>query len=42
MTAPLLLSGTGILFVALMLASLLIGHLRAIYAQGIPSEALAR
>jgi MFS family permease len=42
MTASLLLSGTGILFVVLMLASLLIGHLRTIYAQGLPREVLAR
>jgi MFS family permease len=42
MTAPLLLSGTGILFVVLMFASLFSGHLRALYAQGIPREMLAR
>jgi hypothetical protein len=42
MTAPLLLSGTGILFVVLMFASLFIGHLRALYVQGIPRETLAR
>jgi MFS family permease len=42
MTAPLLLSGTGILFIVFMLGSLLIGHLRTIYVQGIPREALAR
>jgi MFS family permease len=42
MTAPLLLTGTGMLFVVLMLGSLLIIHLRTIYTHGIPAEALAR
>jgi MFS family permease len=39
MTAPILLGGTGLLFVAIMLVSLLIGHLRTIYARGVPAPA---
>ena len=42
MTAPLLLRGTGILFVVVMLSSLLIVHLRSIYARGLSTGALAR
>jgi hypothetical protein len=42
MTAPLLLGGTGMLFVAIMLGSLLAGHLRTIYTRGVPIQALAR
>jgi MFS family permease len=42
MTAPLLLGGTGILFVAIMCGSLLTGHLRAVYTRGVPAEAVAR
>jgi MFS family permease len=42
MTAPLLLGGTGLLFVAIMLVSLLAGHLRTIYTRGVPAQALAR
>ena len=42
MTAPLLLGGTGMLFVAIMLGSLLAGHLRTIYTRGVPAQALAR
>jgi hypothetical protein len=42
MTAPLLLSSTGILFVAIMAGSLLTGHLRAVYTRGVPAEAVAR
>lgn len=41
MTAPLLLGGTGIIFAAIMLGSLLIMHLRALYARGLATEALA-
>ena len=41
MTAPLLLGGTGIIFAAIMLGSLLLMHLRALYARGLPAEALA-
>jgi MFS family permease len=42
MTAPIFLGGTGILFAAIMLGSLLILHLRTLYARGLPAEALAR
>jgi MFS family permease len=42
MTAPLLLGGTGILFAAIMLGSLLLVHLRTLYARGFSPEALAR
>src|SRR5262245_20154035 len=42
MTAPLLLHGTGILFVVIMLSSLLIVHLRSVYTRGLSSAALAR
>lgn len=41
MTAPILLGGTGILFAAIMLGSLLILQLRALYARGFSTEALA-
>ncbi len=41
MTAPILLQGTGILFVVIMLSSLLIVPLRAIYARGLATGALA-
>jgi MFS family permease len=37
MTVPILLSGTGVIFVAIMCGSLLAAHLRAIYARGIPA-----
>jgi MFS family permease len=42
MTAPILLTGTGLLFVAIMLGSLLTGQLRTIYMRGVPQEAVAR
>ncbi len=42
MTAPILLTGTGLLFVAIMLGSLLIAQLRTIYMRGVPKEAVAR
>jgi MFS family permease len=42
MTAPILLTGTGLLFVAIMLGSLLITQLRTIYVRGVPAEAVAR
>jgi MFS family permease len=42
MTAPLLLTGTGLLFVAIMLGSFLLGQLRTIYRRGVPIEAVAR
>ena len=42
MTAPILLTGTGLLFVAIMLGSLLTGQLRTIYMRGVPTEAVAR
>jgi hypothetical protein len=42
MTAPILLTGTGLLFVAIMLGSLLTGQLRTIYRRGVPTEAVAR
>jgi MFS family permease len=42
MTAPILLTGTGLLFVAIMLGSLLIAQLRTIYIRGVPAEAVAR
>jgi len=41
MTAPLLLYGTGLLFLISMLGSLLIVHLRTIYARGLAPGALA-
>jgi MFS family permease len=41
MTAPILLQGTGMLFVVIMLGSLLIVHLRSIYARGLSAGALA-
>jgi MFS family permease len=41
MTVPLLFGGTGMLFAAIMLGSLLIMQLRALYARGLASEALA-
>lgn len=37
MTAPVLLSGTGLIFVAFMVGSLMVVHLRAVYARGVPS-----
>jgi MFS family permease len=37
-TAPILLTSTGLAFVAIMIASLLAFHLRAIYSRGIPAE----
>jgi MFS family permease len=40
MTASMLLGGMGLLFVAIMLGSLLVLQLRAIYASGIPARAL--
>jgi MFS family permease len=42
MTVPLLLSSTGFIFVAIVGGSLLVAHLRAIYAQGIPAMVHAR
>src|SRR5713101_2609068 len=42
MTVPLLFGGTGMLFAVLMLGSVLIVHLRALYARGLPPEVLAR
>ena len=42
MTVPLLFGGTGMLFAVLMLGSVLMVHLRALYARGLPPEALAR
>jgi hypothetical protein len=42
MTMPLLFGGTGVLFAVIMLGSLLIMHVRAFYARGLPTEALAR
>jgi MFS family permease len=41
MTAPLLLSGTGLLFVVLLLSSILTAHLRTLYVRGLPSDVLA-
>jgi hypothetical protein len=41
MTVPFLFGGTGMLFVVLMLGSILMVHLRALYARGLPTEALA-
>jgi len=42
MTVPIMLSGTGFIFVAIMFGSLLAAHLRAIYAHGIPAVVHAR
>ena len=42
MTVPPLLSSTGFIFVAIVGGSLLVAHLRAIYAQGIPAVVHAR
>jgi hypothetical protein len=42
MTAPILLTGTGLLFVAIMLGSLLVVQLRTIYQYGVPIEAVVR
>jgi hypothetical protein len=42
MTVPLLFGGTGMLFAVLMLGSVLLVHLRALYARGLPPEVLAR
>ena len=41
MTAPIFLGGTGMLFALIMLGSLLVMHLRALYARGLSAEALA-
>ena len=41
MSAPLLLSGTGLIFIWLMISSFATTHLRTIYAKGVPSEVLA-
>ena len=41
MSATLLLSGTGLIFIWLMLATFLTAHLRSIYSRGVPTEALA-
>jgi MFS family permease len=41
MTAPLLLGGTGILFVLIMIGSLWLTYPRQVYARGIPTGALA-
>jgi MFS family permease len=41
-TAPLFLGSTGLLFAVIMLGSLLIMHLRALYTRGLSAEALAR
>jgi hypothetical protein len=40
--APLFLSSTSLLFAVIMLGSLLIMHLRALYTRGLSAEALAR
>jgi hypothetical protein len=42
MTVPLLFGGTGMLFVVLMLGSVLLVPLRALYVRGLPAEALTR
>lgn len=42
MTATMLLAGSGLIFVSIMVASLLVVHLRSIYTRGMPAEALAR
>jgi hypothetical protein len=42
MTAPILLTGSGLLFVAIMLGSFLTVQLRTIYIRGIPTEAVTR
>ncbi|MGE3538181.1 MAG: MFS transporter [Candidatus Tectimicrobiota bacterium] len=42
MTAPLLLGGTGLLFVVIVLGSILTVHLRSVYTRGVPTMALAR
>jgi len=42
MRVPLLFGGTGMLFAVLMLGSVLMVQLRALYARGLPTEALAR
>lgn len=41
MTAPLLLGGTGLLFVVIVLGSTLTVHLRSVYTRGVPTLALA-
>jgi hypothetical protein len=41
MTAPLLLGGTGLLFVVIVLGSILTVHLRSVYTRGVPTLALA-
>jgi len=42
MTVPLLFGGTGMLFVVLLLGSVLLVPLRALYVRGLPTEALTR
>ena len=42
MSAPLLLSGMGVIFMWIMVISLVTVSLRTVYSQGIPAEALAR
>ena len=42
MTAPLLLGGTGLMFVLIVLGSLLTVQLRLVYTRGVPTVALAR
>jgi MFS family permease len=42
MTAPLLLGGTGLLFVLIVLGSILTVHLRSVYTHGVPTVAMAR
>ncbi|MBM3223379.1 MAG: MFS transporter [Candidatus Tectomicrobia bacterium] len=42
MTAPLLLGGTGLLFVLIVLGSVFTVHLRTVYTRGVPTVALAR
>jgi hypothetical protein len=41
MTAPLLLGGTGLLFVVIVLGSILTVSLRSVYTRGVPTLALA-
>jgi hypothetical protein len=42
MTAPILLSGSGLIFVAIMVGSFLTVSLRAVYVRGVPTGVLAR
>lgn len=42
MTSPLLLGGTGLLFIVVVLGSMLTVHLRTVYRSGVPAVALAR